>query len=89
MACNAAPTAKYRRSRNEIDNPEAQMRNGIFPAIIIASALLVSGFLVGGRYQIILVRGNELVRMDRYTGETEMCISGSGCGFIAHSEKLD
>lgn len=57
------------------------MKANIVAAAILALGLIVGGFCVGGRYEFILVQGNELARLDRFTGEVSMCVSGAECGF--------
>jgi hypothetical protein len=57
----------------------------IAPAAILALGLAVAGFFVGGRYSFAPIRGNEIARLDRFTGEVSMCVlgtGGDGCGYV-------
>jgi hypothetical protein len=55
------------------------MNQGIFgPTIILAIALVIAGFLVGGRYTAVAVSGAEVayaVVVDRFTGSADICSS--------------
>lgn len=46
-------------------------------AVILAVGLIVGGFLAGGRYEVVGSRGNEIARLDRFTGDIAMCIPGT------------
>jgi hypothetical protein len=58
--------------------------NNIAPAVIIGLALVVAGFLLGGRYSLTATEGGSLARLDRYTGEVTKCIPGTEneCGWM-------
>lgn len=60
------------------------MKGNVFAAAILALGLVVAGYLAGGRYELVHVRANELARIDRFTGEVEMCVNGAAvaCGFV-------
>lgn len=60
------------------------MKATLIGACIIALGLAAGGYLAGGRYELISVRGNELARLDKLTGEVLMCVNGvkpEPCGF--------
>ena len=45
-------------------------------AVVIAVAMIVAGFLIGGRYAIVSVSGSQLgyvVIVDRFTGSAKQC----------------
>ena len=46
-------------------------------AAIIAIALIVAGYLAGGRYELVHSERNELMRLDRLTGEVTTCRTGA------------
>ena len=53
-----------------------QMRERAIPAAIIALGLIVSSFLIGGRYTLLHGQGelvNHVIRLDRYTGTMSLC----------------
>lgn len=58
----------------------------IAPATIIAIGLIVCGFLSGGRYTMSLDEQKTAIRLDRWTGEIEMCLVGAdveeSCGWV-------
>ena len=63
------------------------MRDNIIAATIIASAILVAGFLIGGRYEIVASQANVIARLDRFSGKVEMCVpgmsrTGENCGVV-------
>lgn len=60
------------------------MNANVIAAVILALGLAVAGLLAGGRYELVHVRGNELARLDRLTGQVDMCVNGSqsACGFV-------
>lgn len=54
-------------------------------AAIIAFGLVIGGFLAGGRYEVVAGYGNTTTRLDRWTGEVEMCVADTrspNCGWI-------
>ena len=60
------------------------MKANLIAAAILAVGLIIGGFMSGGRYQIVHVQGNELARLDRFTGEVLKCMNDDGglpCGF--------
>lgn len=60
----------------------------IWCASIIAAGLMIGGFLVGGRYEIVSNQGNEVARLDRFTGHVSMCVPGTkaACGWMLDSK---
>lgn len=61
------------------------MKSQIASASILAVGLITGGFLVGGRYEIVPSQANTVARLDRFTGNVEMCVVGadvSGCGWV-------
>lgn len=61
------------------------MKSQIAGASIVAVGLIIGGFLAGGRYEIVPSQANTVARMDRFTGNVEMCVVGaevSGCGWV-------
>lgn len=64
------------------------MNHNVIAAVILALGLIVAGLLSGGRYELVHVRSNELARLDRLTGQMDMCIKGarSPCGFVSENK---
>lgn len=49
-------------------------------ALIVASGLIISGVLAGGRYDYVPLQGDSIARADRFTGEVDLCIPGTAHG---------
>jgi hypothetical protein len=58
------------------------MKEKILITLIIACAIVSAGYLVGGRYTILLVDSSDIstgvYRIDRYTGKLWMCAVAEG-----------
>lgn len=52
--------------------------SNLIPAIIIAGAIIVAGFLIGGRYSLVGGNSGAGLRLDRLTGSVVFC-NTSGC----------
>jgi len=50
----------------------------VIPAMIICAGLIGGGSFVGGRFGIVAVNGGVIARIDRITGETQVCLLNSG-----------
>jgi hypothetical protein len=64
------------------------MNASITAAVIISVGLVITGFLIGGRYTIMTTSTNAVTRLDRLTGEVSMCVPGAkggACGFVLDS----
>ncbi len=60
------------------------MSSRILQAAILSFGLILGGFLAGGRYTFVHTRGNEVARLDRYSGAVSMCVVGAAgdvCGW--------
>ncbi|RYG99852.1 MAG: hypothetical protein EON58_02440 [Alphaproteobacteria bacterium] len=62
------------------------MQSDLIKAAIISAAIVVAGFLAGGRYALSSAQNGEVVRLDRWTGKVELCdpgaFSGEACGVL-------